>query len=93
MEFREWRDQFVQIDRMLDEGGIETTFVQLARAEHAAAWADADAQELGRFARQSALALRCNVARVLTGRSFRDFAVRAAASSLLPWFLRIGEVD
>ena len=93
MEFREWRDQFVQIDRMLDEGGIETSFVQLARAEHAAAWADADAPQLARFARQSALALRCNVARVLTGLSFRDFAVRAADSSLLQWFLRISEVD
>ena len=93
MEFREFRDQFVQIDRMLDEGGIETTFVQLARAEKAAEWANADAQQLGRFARQSALALRCNVARVLTGLSFRDFAVRAADSSLLQWFLRISEVD
>lgn len=93
VEFREFRDQFVQIDRMLDEGGIETSFVQLARAENAAEWADADAQQLGRFARQSALALRCNVARVLTGLSFRDFAVRAADSSLLQWFLRISEVD
>mgnify|MGYP000367033144 CR=1 FL=1 len=93
VEFREFRDQFVQIDRMLDEGGIETTFVQLARAENAAEWANADAQQLGRFARQSALALRCNIARVLTGLSFRDFAVRAADSSLLQWFLRISEVD
>ena len=39
------------------------------------------------------LALRCNVARVLTGQSFRDFAARAAESSLRPWFLRISEVD
>ncbi|MGH7959339.1 MAG: hypothetical protein ACREH8_20345 [Opitutaceae bacterium] len=30
---------------------------------------------------------------MLTGLSFRDFAVRAADSSLLQWFLRIGEVD
>lgn len=93
MEFREFRDQFVQIDRMLDEGGIETTFLQLVRAENPAAWADADAKQLQRLARPSALALRCNVARVLTGLSFRDFAVRAADSSLLQWFLRIGEVD
>jgi len=93
VEFREWRDQLVQIDRRLDEGGIETTFVQLARAENAVEWANAGAPQLGRFARQSALALRCNVARVLTGLSFRDFAVRAAESSLLQWFLRIGEVD
>lgn len=93
VEFREFRDQFVQIDRMLDEGGIETTFLQLVRAENPAAWADADAKQLRRLAQQSALALRCNVARVLTGLSFRDFAVRAADSSLLQWFLRISEVD
>ena len=78
---------------MLVEGGVECTFIQLARAENAAEWAGASAKELGNFARQSVLALRCNVARVLTGQSFRDFSVRAAESSLLQWFLRISEVD
>ncbi len=43
--------------------------------------------------RTTTLALRCNVARALTGLSFRDFAIRAAESSLLQWFLRIQEVD
>lgn len=78
---------------MLVEGGVEGTFIQLALAENAAEWEGASAKELGNFARQSVLALRCNVARVLTGQSFRDFAVRGAESSLMQWFLRISEVD
>ena len=93
VEFREYRAQLETIDAMLVEGGVECAFIQLALAENAAEWAGASGKELGNFARQSVLALRCNVARVLTGQSFRDFAVRAAESSLLQWFLRISEVD
>lgn len=93
MEFREFRDQLVVIDGMLQEGGIEAAFVQAAAAEHATALAGAGAKGWARFAQTSALALRCNVARVLTGLSYREFAVRAAESGLLQWFLRLGEVD
>jgi hypothetical protein len=93
MEFREYRVQLETIDRMLVEGGVEAAFIQQALTENTVAWKDASAKQLRRFAQQSVLALRCNVARVLTGLSFRDFAVRAAESSLLQWFLRIAEVD
>lgn len=93
MEFREYRAQLETIDRMLVAGGVEAAFLQLALTENAAEWETASAKQLRRFARQSVLALRCNVARVLTGQSFRDFAVRAAESSVLQWFLRIAEVD
>jgi hypothetical protein len=93
VEFREFRDQLVAIDGMLHEGGIEAAFVQAAAAEHAPALAAAGAKAWARFAQTSALALRCNVARVLTGLSYREFAVRAAESGLLQWFLRLGEVD
>lgn len=93
MEFREWRDRLVTIDAMLLEGGFEAAFVQAAAAEHAATLADADAKACGRFAQASVLALRCKIARALTGLSYREFAVRVAESGLLQWFLRIGEVD
>jgi hypothetical protein len=93
VEFRDYRDRLVTIDRMLLEGGVEAAFLQAAVAENSARWATASASQLQRFARQSVLALRCNVARVLTGMDFRKFAVRAAESSLLQWFLRISEVD
>lgn len=93
MEFRAFRDRLVAIDGLLSEGGIEAAFVQAAAAEHVPALAGAGAKAWARFAQASALALRCNVARVLTGLSFREFAVRTAESSLLQWFLRLGEVD
>jgi hypothetical protein len=93
VEFREFRDQLVTIDQMLVEGAVEGDFIQLALAENAAGWKDASAKQLQRFARTSVLALRCNIARRLTGLSFRDFAVRAAESSLLQWFMRTAEVD
>ena len=34
-------------------------------------------------------ALRCNIARHLTGLSFRDFSIRLADSTLLQWFTGI----
>lgn len=93
MEFREYRDQFVQIDTCLLEGGIESAFLQAAAAEHAAELAGASPAACERFARTTVLALRCNLARVLTGLTYRDFAVRCAESTLLQWFLRVGEVE
>jgi hypothetical protein len=93
VDFRDYRDRLVTIDRMLLEGGVEAVFIQAAVAENAAGRDAASASQLQRYARQSVLALRCNVARLLTGLSFRDFAVRAAESSLLQWFLRISELD
>lgn len=93
VDFRDYRDRLVTIDRMLLDGGIEAVFIQAAVAENAPKWAGASAPQLQRFARQSVEALRCNVARLLTGLSYREFAVRAAESSLLQWFLRISEVD
>jgi hypothetical protein len=93
VDFRDYRDRLVTIDRLLLEGGVEAVFIQLALAENAAEWEAASAKQLQHFARQSVLALRCNVARVLTGLSLREFAVRAAESSVLQWFLRISEVD
>jgi hypothetical protein len=93
VEFREFRDQLVTIDAMLHEGGVEAAFVKAAAVEHAATLDGARAKACARFAQTSALALRCNVARVLTGLSYREFAVRVAESGLLQWFLRLGEVD
>lgn len=93
VDFHVYRERLVTIDRMLVEGGVEAAFIRTAVAEDSAEWASATAAQLQSFARQSVLALRCNVARVLTGLTFRDFTVRTAESSVLQWFLRIGELD
>lgn len=93
VDFHDYCDRLKTIDQMLVDGGVEGEFIRLAMAEDPANWAEAKPAQLQRFARMSVLALRCNVARLLTGESFRDFAVRVAESSVLQWFLRIGEVD
>jgi len=46
-----------------------------------------------RFQEQSRLALRCNIARILLGESYRDFAVRLADSPLLQSFCAISRMD
>ena len=53
----------------------------------------ATAKQLDRFARFSALALRSNIARKLTGLDHREFCVRVTDSPLLQWFLHVGQVD
>jgi len=93
VDFHNYCDQLVTIDQMLLAGDVEAAFIQAAVAQNSAEWAAASAAQRQSFARQSALALRCNVARLLTGQSFRDFAVRIAESNVLQWFLRVGEVD
>lgn len=73
-------------------GGLEAAFVGMALAEREAPGVEDHSGSL-RYARQSVMALRCNLARQLTGLSYRDFAMRAAESQLLQWFLGTGEVD
>jgi len=65
-------------------------FVRLADAEQGS---HRNATARMRFAQASSLALRCNIARKLTGLGYREFSVRCAESSLLQWFLRINKVD
>lgn len=90
IDFREFRDQLIAIDQLLDKGGIEERFVRLADAEQGN---HRNVTARLRFAQASGLALRCNLARKLTGLDYREFAVRCAESSLLQWFLRINKVD
>ena len=82
VDFRDYRDRLVEIDRMLDQGGVEARFVQSAAAEHAATLAGASAKDVARFARASALALRCNAAQQSLAEAARvDRGVRRAAAA------------
>jgi len=64
IDFREFRDQLITIDQLLDTGGVEMRFVRLADAEQGS---HRNATARMRFAQASSLALRCNIARKLTG--------------------------
>jgi hypothetical protein len=93
VDYREHRALFEQIDGILTASGIEQEFIDIALAERQIDAAAFSAKSLERFAIKSVLALRCNIARMLTGLDHREFCVRLADSALLQWFLRVGTVD
>jgi hypothetical protein len=89
LDYRIFRDQLLEIDRLL-RAGIEAQFVREVLSHLPA---DADAATRNRCAKNAVLALRCNIARKLTGLACRAFAVRAAESHLLHWFPGIASLD
>jgi|SRR5271169_86525 len=104
IDYRRWQSQLERIDEILRTGRVEATFQRLALAdrdtrEKAAAEKEQRAfrslstseQEIAQ--RMSSQALRCNLARTLTGESFRKFACHLAESPLLQWFCGIGRLD
>ena len=95
VDYHQLRQQLQRSDELLIHGGLETQFVQKSleqwRAECAPRQPSAKAQL--RFQEQSRLALRCNIARILLGESYRDFAVRLADSPLLQSFCSISRMD
>jgi hypothetical protein len=104
IDYRRWQSQLVRIDEILRTGTVEATFQRMALAErdkrekalaekeqrtfHSLSTSEqANAQEL------SSQALRCNIARTLTGESYRGFACHLAESQLLQWFCGLGRLD
>ena len=104
VEFREWKKQLERIQGILSLSGVEETFQRLSLArrnevERRAAesekrafreWSTGDQAF---YQRLSSQALRCNVARTLTGESFRDFGCRLSESMLLQWFCKLDRID
>lgn len=92
LDYRDQRALFERIDSILSTSGLEQEFIRLTSAERKTDMQAATVARLERFAKISVLALRSNIARNLTGLDHRDFCVRLADSSLLQWFLRVGEM-
>ena len=104
MEFREWKKQLERIDEILGLSGAEETFQRLSLArrnedERQAAekenrplreWSSGDQAY---YQRLSSQALRCTVARTLTGESLRDFGCRLSESMLLQRFCKLDRID
>jgi hypothetical protein len=104
IEFREWKQQLERIDEILGQGGVEEMFQRLSLArrnedERAAAekeerrYRELSNVEQASYQRLSSQALRCNVARTLTGESFRDFGCRLSESMLLQKFCKLDRID
>jgi len=103
IEYREWKSQLERIHEVLGLSRVEETFQRLSlaqrnQAEQRAAekenrpfyqWSPVEQESYQRLCSQ---ALRCNVARTLTGESLRDFGCRLAESGLLQWFCKLDRV-
>jgi hypothetical protein len=93
VDYRDFRDQLLCIDRLLIQSGLESQMIQtdlqrwLARQKRVSAKAQQNHQ---RHARR---ALRCNIARILIHEDYRGFAARLADSPLLQFFCAVSEVD
>jgi hypothetical protein len=92
IDYREQRALFQHIDAILSASGLEGECINLNLAERQVDPQKSTAARFERFAKYSVLALRSNIARTLTGLDHRDFAIRLADSTLLQWFLQVGEM-
>jgi len=87
------RALFERADGILSESKLDEEFLALAIRDQKIELAKMSAKEMERFARFTALALRSNIARRLSGLAHREFCARLGDSPLLQWFLQVGEID
>ena len=93
LEYREERALYERIDHILKVSGLEQEFINLALDDQQIDLATTSPKQLEWFANFSVMALRANIARDLTGLAHREFCTRLADSTLLQWFLQIGQID
>lgn len=79
VEYREERDLYERIDRLLHTTGVAQACISAAFAQSRRDWTSATPAAIGRFGRYASIGLRCAVARSLTGLSLRGLTIRAAA--------------
>jgi len=93
LEYREERALYERIDLILRASGLEQEFINLALEDQRIDPATTSPKQLEWFANFSVMALRANIARDLTDLAHREFCTRLADSTLLQWFLQIGQID
>ena len=104
VDYAEFKGMLERIDEILVRSGIEADFVsrrleqhELESAEHAREQKKPrrvlSDKERANIQKHAVMALRCNIARELTGDSTRGFSKRLADSPLLQWFCRIDRID
>ena len=104
VDYIEFKRTLERIDRILIDGGVEVKFLSLRMQQYEKARAEFG-QRSGKAKRElsdkaratiqkhAVRALRCNIARVLTEESVREFSKRLADSPLFQWFCRIDRLD
>ena len=104
VDYAEFKRTLQRIDEILTRGGIETDFVKRRLEQYEADVEEharqmkkpkrvVSAKERANVVKHAVWALRCNVARELTGDSTRGFSKRLADSPLFQWFCRIDRID
>lgn len=97
LDYREFRQTLEKIDELLIKSGFEHKLVSQALRKYVANhgqinpskfYGSKDANFHYKILRH---ALRCNIARHLTGESYRVFAIKLADSELFRWFTNINE--
>jgi hypothetical protein len=94
LDYREFRETLIKIDEILDKSGLENRLVTEALNQHVS---DNQINRKEFYSSRKAefhykklkYALRCNIARHLTGESYRSFSIRLADSTLFQWFTGI----
>lgn len=92
-EYHEQRALLIRLDDLLSQSGLEAEFFTLSMKHRKIDQAACSAAQIQSLSRTCTLALRSNLARMITGLNHRDFCIRLADSSLLQWFLQVGRVD
>ncbi len=92
VDYREFRDNFLHIDQLLLQSGLESQLLEADLQRWLAEHKKVSVRAQQNHQLHSRRALRCNIARRLTGRDFRDFAARLADSPLLQHFCLIDEL-
>jgi len=83
----------IRIDSILNLSGLEKEAVVLSIEHRKIDCNKLSAKQFENIARNSILALRCNIARHIFRMNHRDFCIRLADSPLLQNFLKVGKMD
>lgn len=93
LDYREFRSTLIKIDEILTKSDLENKLVlsaleNIAKNEISSKYFLNSKKAMWRY-KTLRHALRCNIARHLTGESYRLFSLRLADSELLQWFTNI----
>ena len=93
VDYRQFRDNFLHIDRLLLQSSLETQLVEAELQRWLGQRKKTSPSAQRNHQLHSHRALRCNLARQLLGQDYRGLAARLADSPLLQYFCGLGEVD
>lgn len=94
IDYKNFRESLIKIDEILDKGQLEDQLIESAIQK----WLDSSDKNQAELMNSTAypklwkhyqFALRCSIARILIGESFRQFSVRLSDSHLFQWFTQI----